>query len=138
VIYVVDDNDRMRRALDTLLSTVGYKTAIFSGPREFLAHFNTDTPGCVVLDNRMPEMSGLELQQQLNRMDVMIPVIFITGHGDVPMRDKRMGSLVVVGDCRVLVDVDTNWVIVVIARDIGTSQKAIGNRWVELQLCVPN
>jgi len=84
-VYVVDDNEGMRRALDTLLSTVGYKTAVFSSPREFLAHFNTDAPGCLVLDIRMPQMSGLELQQQLNRMGAMIPVIFITGYGDVPM-----------------------------------------------------
>jgi FixJ family two-component response regulator len=67
-VYVVDDDDGMRRALDTLLNTVGYKTAVFARPSEFLAHFNTDAPGCLVLDIRMPEMSGLELQHQLNRM----------------------------------------------------------------------
>jgi FixJ family two-component response regulator len=84
-VYVVDDNDGMRRALDMLLSTVGYKTAAFSSPKDFLAQFDTDAPGCLVLDIRMPEMSGMELQQQLNRMGAMIPVVFITGHGDVPM-----------------------------------------------------
>ncbi|MGO8974774.1 MAG: response regulator transcription factor [Steroidobacteraceae bacterium] len=50
-----------------------------------MAHFDTDARGCLLLDIRMPEMSGLELQQQLNRMDPMIPVIFMTGHGDAPM-----------------------------------------------------
>ena len=89
-IYVVDDDDSMRRALDTLLSTVGYKTVVFSRPSEFLAHFNGDEPGCLVLDIRMPEMSGLEVQQRLNRTGAMLPVIFITGHGDVPMAVQAM------------------------------------------------
>jgi two-component system, LuxR family, response regulator FixJ len=89
-IYVVDDDDGMRRALDTLLSTVGYKTAVFSRPTEFLARYNPELSGCLVLDIRMPEMSGLELQQHLNRMGSMLPVIFITGHGDVPMAVQAM------------------------------------------------
>jgi FixJ family two-component response regulator len=89
-IYVVDDDDGMRRALDTLLSTVGYKTAVFARPSEFLSRFRTDAHGCLVLDIRMPEMSGLEVQQQLNRMGSMLPVIFITGHGDVPMAVQAM------------------------------------------------
>jgi two-component system, LuxR family, response regulator FixJ len=89
-VYVVDDDDGMRRALDALLSTVGYKTAVFSRPSEFLANFKADSPGCLVLDIRMPDMSGLELQQHLNRMGSMVPVIFITGHGDVPMAVQAM------------------------------------------------
>jgi two-component system response regulator FixJ len=90
VIYVVDDDDGMRRALDTLLSTIGYKTTVFSRPREFLAKFKAGSPGCLVLDIRMPDMSGLEVQQHLNRMGAMLPVIFITGHGDVPMAVQAM------------------------------------------------
>lgn len=89
-IYVVDDDDGMRRALDTLLSTVGYKTAVFSRPSDFLAQFKPEAHSCVVLDIRMPEMSGLEVQQQLNRKGSMLPVIFITGHGDVPMAVQAM------------------------------------------------
>ena len=89
-VYVVDDDDAMRRALDALLSTVGYKTAVFSRPSEFLANFKVDSPGCLVLDIRMPDMSGLELQQHLNRIGSMLPVIFITGHGDVPMAVQAM------------------------------------------------
>jgi two-component system response regulator FixJ len=89
-VNVVDDDDGMRRALDTLLSTVGYKTAVFSRPSEFLANFKIDSPGCLVLDIRMPDMSGLELQQHLNRIGSMLPVIFITGHGDVPMAVQAM------------------------------------------------
>jgi FixJ family two-component response regulator len=89
-VYVVDDDDGMRRALDTLLSTVGYKTSVFSRPRDFLAHYSADAPGCLVLDIRMPEMSGLEVQQHLNRVGSMLPIIFITGHGDVPMAVQAM------------------------------------------------
>jgi two-component system response regulator FixJ len=89
-VYVVDDDDGMRRALETLLSTVGYKTAVFSRPSEFLSNLKVDSPGCLVLDIRMPDMSGLELQQHLNRIGSMLPVIFITGHGDVPMAVQAM------------------------------------------------
>jgi FixJ family two-component response regulator len=89
-VYVVDDDDGMRRALHTLLSTIGYKTEVFSHASEFLANFKADSPGCLVLDIRMPDMSGLELQQHLNRVGSMLPVIFITGHGDVPMAVQAM------------------------------------------------
>lgn len=89
-IFVVDDDDAMRRALGTLLGTVGYKTVLFSLPSEFLARFKADEPGCLILDIRMPEMSGLEVQQQLNRVGAMLPIIFITGHGDVPMAVQAM------------------------------------------------
>jgi FixJ family two-component response regulator len=89
-IFVVDDDDVMRRALGALLSTVGYKTVLFALPGEFLARFKADEPGCLILDIRMPEMSGLEVQQQLNRLGAMLPVIFITGHGDVPMAVQAM------------------------------------------------
>jgi two-component system, LuxR family, response regulator FixJ len=89
-IYVVDDDDGMRRALSLLLNTVGYKTAAFANPKDFLEKYKPDTAGCLVLDIRMPGMSGLELQQHLNRMGSMLPVIFITGHGDVPMAVQAM------------------------------------------------
>src|SRR3984893_15793959 len=89
-VYVVDDDDGMRRALSLLLNTVGYKTAAFASPKEFLDKFKPDAAGCLVLDIRMPGMSGLELQQHLNRMGSMLPVIFITGHADVPMAVQAM------------------------------------------------
>jgi two-component system, LuxR family, response regulator FixJ len=89
-VYVVDDDDGMRRALSLLLNTVGYKAAAFASPKEFLEKFKPDAAGCLVLDIRMPGMSGLELQQQLNRMGSMLPVIFVTGHGDVPMAVQAM------------------------------------------------
>lgn len=90
IVYVVDDDDGMRRALAALLGSVGYRSEIYARPSEFLAHFKPDVPGCAVLDIRMPEMSGLELQQRLNRSGTMLPVIFITGHGDVPMAVQAM------------------------------------------------
>jgi two-component system response regulator FixJ len=86
----VDDDDGMRRALSLLLNTVGYKTAAFASPKEFLDKFKPNTGGCLVLDIRMPGMSGLELQQHLNRMGSLLPVIFVTGHGDVPMAVQAM------------------------------------------------
>jgi two-component system response regulator FixJ len=89
-VYIVDDDDGMRRALDTLLTTVGFATASFARPGEFVAAFEINTPGCLVLDIRMPEMSGLELQRKLNSMGSMLPVIFVTGHGDVPMAVQAM------------------------------------------------
>jgi two-component system response regulator FixJ len=90
VVNIIDDDDGMRRALTLLLNTVGYETAVFADPKEFLAKFRADAAGCLVLDIRMPGMSGLELQQHLNRTGSMLPVIFITGHGDVPMAVQAM------------------------------------------------
>jgi two-component system, LuxR family, response regulator FixJ len=90
IVYVIDDDDGMRRALSLLLGTVGHKTRVFANPSDFLAQFDPDTHGCLVLDIRMPGMSGLELQQHLNRTGSMLPVIFITGHGDVPMAVQAM------------------------------------------------
>ena len=89
-VYIIDDDDGMRRALSLLLCTVGYKTSAFANPTEFLAKFDSARHGCLILDIRMPGMSGLELQQLLNRTGSMLPVIFITGHGDVPMAVQAM------------------------------------------------
>ncbi len=90
LIYVVDDDDGMRRALEALLATIGHATATFARPTEFLKQHDPARPGCVILDIRMPEMSGLEVQEQLNRLGSMLPVIMITGHGDVPMAVQAM------------------------------------------------
>ena len=78
-IYIVDDDDGMRRALTALMTTVGYSAVPFARPTEFLAKYDPNQPGCLVLDVRMPEMSGLEVQQQLNRAGSMLPVILVTG-----------------------------------------------------------
>lgn len=90
LIYIVDDDDGMRRALTVLMTTVGYQPMAFARPSEFLAKYDANQPGCLVLDVRMPEMSGLEVQQHLNRTGSMLPVILITGHGDIPMAVQAM------------------------------------------------
>jgi two-component system, LuxR family, response regulator FixJ len=90
VVYVVDDDDGMRQALTALMTTVGYKAIPFARPTEFLAKYDANQSGCLVLDVRMPEMSGLEVQQQLNRAGSLLPVILVTGHGDIPMAVQAM------------------------------------------------
>lgn len=89
-VYIVDDDDGMRRALTVLMGTIDYEVSAFARAADFLAKLNPDQHGCVVLDVRMPEMSGLELQQKLNQSGSILPVIFITGHGDVPMAVQAM------------------------------------------------
>jgi FixJ family two-component response regulator len=89
-VYIVDDDDGMRRALTVLMSTVGYHAVAFARPTEFLQKLDANQHGCLVLDVRMPEMSGLEVQQQLNRAGSLLPVILITGHGDIPMAVQAM------------------------------------------------
>lgn len=89
-IYIVDDDDGMRRALSVLMTTVGFEPTAFARPDEFLARFDPNRPACLVLDVRMPGMSGLEVQQHLNRTGAMLPVILITGHGDIPMAVQAM------------------------------------------------
>lgn len=90
VVYIVDDDDGMRRALTVLITTVGYQPVAFAKPSEFLAKYDSAQPGCLVLDVRMPEMSGLEVQQHLNKAGSMLPVILVSGHGDIPMAVQAM------------------------------------------------
>lgn len=90
IVYIVDDDDGMRRALSTLLTTIGHSTVSYASPTEFLSKYDPARPSCLVLDVRMPEMSGLEVQQQLNRSGSMLPVILMTGHGDIPMAVQAM------------------------------------------------
>ena len=90
IVFVVDDDDAVRGSLRLLLKSVGLAAQPYGSAQEFLEHYSPDQPGCLVLDVRMPGMSGLELQQQLNMRGAVIPVIFITGHGDVPMAVEAM------------------------------------------------
>ena len=89
-VFVVDDDEAVRTSLKLLLRSVGLPVETFTSAQEFLDRFDADRPGCLVLDIRMPGMSGLELQEHLNAMHAMIPVVFITGHGDVPMAVEAM------------------------------------------------
>ncbi len=90
IVHVVDDDDAVRSSLRLLLKSVGLPTLSFESARAFLAAYETDQPGCLVLDVRMPGMSGPDLQQELNRRGATIPVIFVTGHGDIPMAVEAM------------------------------------------------
>jgi two-component system, LuxR family, response regulator FixJ len=89
-VFVVDDDEGVRNSLRFLLKSVGLPTRTLESASEFLDTYKPNQPGCLVLDVRMPGMSGLELQQQLNLRGAVIPVIFITGHGDIPMAVEAM------------------------------------------------
>jgi two-component system, LuxR family, response regulator FixJ len=84
-VFLVDDDQSVRQALQWLIESIELKVAAFASADQFLEAFDPDSPGCLVVDVRMPGMSGLELQQQLTRRQCRLPVIVITGHGDVPM-----------------------------------------------------
>ncbi|NNF18108.1 MAG: response regulator transcription factor [Gammaproteobacteria bacterium] len=89
-VYVVDDDAAVRDSLGFLFSSVDLKHHTFASAQDFLTAFQPDLAGCLVLDIRMPGMSGLELQEELNTRGSTLPVIFITGHGDVPMAVEAM------------------------------------------------
>jgi FixJ family two-component response regulator len=91
-VFIVDDDAPMRAAMQRLLKTVGLHSESFATPQEFLQHKLPDAPSCLVLDVRLPGMSGLEVQSKLNETGVQIPIIFITSHGDIPMTVKAMKS----------------------------------------------
>lgn len=90
VVFIVDDDEAVRSSLRLLLKSVGLVPTALGSAREFLEKYDPAQPGCLVLDVRMPGMSGLELQEKLNVEGAVIPVIFITGHGDVPMAVEAM------------------------------------------------
>jgi two-component system, LuxR family, response regulator FixJ len=89
-VFVVDDDEGVRNSLRLLLKSVGIASRTMGSAKEFLDSYKPNQPGCLVLDVRMPSMSGIELQQQLNLRGAVIPIIFITGHGDVPMAVEAM------------------------------------------------
>lgn len=84
-IYIIDDDEALRDSLVWLLESSGYRTEAFESADRFLSVFSAELTGCLLLDVRMPGMSGLELFEELRRRHCVLPVIFITGHGDVPM-----------------------------------------------------
>jgi len=90
IVFVVDDDSSMREALTDLITSVGLSVEAFKSAREFLEHTRHDAPACLVLDVRLPGLSGLDLQRELVRTEAPIPVIFITGHGDIPMSVRAM------------------------------------------------
>jgi two-component system, LuxR family, response regulator FixJ len=87
---VIDDDEAVRSSLKLLLRSVKLPVVVYASAQEFLPRYSVDQPGCLIVDVRMPGMSGLELQEQLNLRGAMIPVIFITGHGDISMAVEAM------------------------------------------------
>lgn len=92
VVYVVDDDEAILDSLRLLLKSAGLEASTYTNATDFLNAFDAGRHGCLLADIRMPGMSGLELQEELNRKGIDIPTIFITGHGDVPMAVKAMKS----------------------------------------------
>lgn len=89
-VFVVDDDQAMRNSLKWLIESVGVMVESFASADDFLARYESGRPGCLVLDVRMPGMSGLELQEHLAARNIRIPAVIITGHGDVPMAVRAM------------------------------------------------
>jgi FixJ family two-component response regulator len=91
-VYVIDDDGGMRQAVQDLVESIGLRAEAFATGEEFLKRPHTAGPGCLVLDVRLPQMSGLEFQQKLAEVGVRVPIIFITAHGDIPMSVKALKS----------------------------------------------
>jgi FixJ family two-component response regulator len=91
-VFVIDDDDLVRQSIQGMLKSVGLRSETFGTPQEFLRNKHTDGPSCLILDVRLPGVSGLDFQRELADAGVRIPIIFITGHGDIPMSVKAMKS----------------------------------------------
>src|SRR5262245_22737185 len=89
-VFVVDDDASIRESLKNLIRSVGLQVELFASAQEFLRSNHPDLPGCLVLDVRMPGLSGLDLQRRTTEAGLEIPIIFITGHGDIPMSVRAM------------------------------------------------
>ena len=90
IVFVVDDDTSIRDSLRRLITSVGFKVEVFPSARAFLGARRPDAPGCLVLDVRLPGLSGLDLQRELAATDAELPIIFLTGHGDIPMSVRAM------------------------------------------------
>jgi len=92
MVFVVDDDAAIRRSIQGLLKSVGLRSEAFGSAREFFSHSAADAPSCLILDVRLPGVSGLDFQRQLADAGMQIPIIFITAHGDIPMSVRAMKS----------------------------------------------
>lgn len=90
VVYIVDDDEGLRTSLSWLLGSAGLESTAFGSAAEFLVAFDSDRPACLVLDVRMPEIGGFEVQQTLSKHHGHMPIIFVSGHGDIPMSVRAM------------------------------------------------
>ena len=91
-VFVIDDDALIRAAIQGMLKSVGLRSETFATPQEFLRSKRPDGPSCMVLDVRLPGINGLDFQRELSDADIRIPIIFVTGHGDIPMTVKAMKS----------------------------------------------
>ena len=91
-VFVIDDDDLVRKSIQGMLKSVGLRSETFGTPQEFLRNKRSDGPSCLILDVRLPGVSGLDFQRELSDAGVRIPIIFITGHGDIPMSVRAMKS----------------------------------------------
>ncbi|HSY65463.1 MAG TPA: response regulator transcription factor [Terriglobales bacterium] len=90
IVFVVDDEESIRKALDSLIRSVGLTVQLFGSAQEFLQAKRLDVPSCLILDVRLPGISGLDFQRKLAESKIFIPIVFITGHGDIPMSVRAM------------------------------------------------
>jgi len=90
MVFVIDDDESIREALKSLIRSVGLSVETFASAHDFLESSRPDVPSCLILDVRMPGLSGLDLQRDLVEANIHIPIIFITGHGDIPMSVRAM------------------------------------------------
>jgi len=90
IVFIIDDDPSMRASLKSLFRSVGHVVQAFASTHDFLRSKRPDAPGCLVLDVRLPGQSGLEFQRELAKLEVQLPIVFITGHGDVPMSVTAM------------------------------------------------
>ena len=90
IVHVVDDDPSLRGALEGLFESVGLKTQTYAAARDFLATSFADKPGCIVIDVRLPDINGLDVQAQLTEMGIRLPVVMMTGYGDIPMSVRAM------------------------------------------------
>jgi FixJ family two-component response regulator len=90
IVHIVDDDASMRGALESLFDSVGLRTQTYSAAHEFLSKSLADQPGCIIIDIRLPDMNGLEFQAQLTEVGVRLPVVMMTGYGDIPMSVRAM------------------------------------------------
>jgi RNA polymerase sigma factor (sigma-70 family) len=90
IVFVVDDDPSVRRAIKRLIGSVGLQVELFGSAQEFLQGWHSDVPSCLVLDIRLPGISGLDFQRQLAEANIHVPIIFITAHGDIPMTVRAM------------------------------------------------
>jgi FixJ family two-component response regulator len=92
VVFIIDDDASVREGLVDLFQSIGMAALSFGSTQEFLESSRPDSPGCIVLDVRLPGQSGLEFQRQIAQADILLPIIFISGHGDIPMSVQAMKS----------------------------------------------